>query len=165
MSDMFSKVLNPPFAVSRGKVSQAGGAGTAKEGNYSADLLGTNGDGLTGPVDSCSTQVQSDWGTSWFRERARVVAQDVDAQPNLDLNLVQVNGQSALRVTNSDGTHSIDVDIPLGPGEFEQQEAFPSLSLPMKKIDFRKSGSKAQIIVNDGAVNYAIKNGRIYQTD
>ncbi|MBT9583787.1 hypothetical protein IV102_10590 [bacterium] len=165
MSDLFAKLLNPPFAVSRGKVSQAGGAGTAKEGNYSADLRGTTGDGLAGPIDSCAIRTQSEWGTRWFREHARVVAQDVDAHPNLDLNLVQVNGRSALRITNCDGTHGIDVDIPLGPGDFEQQEAFPSISLPMKKIEFRKRGNKAQIIVNDGAVNYVVKNGRIFQTD
>jgi hypothetical protein len=146
-------------------VSQAGGAGNPKEGSYSAELVGTDSEGLAGPVDRCSTRVESDWGTSWFRQRVRVVAQDTDTQPNFDINLVHLDGQSSLHISNGDANQGCDIDIPLGPGQYEQQEAFPSLSLPMKKIEFRKTGSKAELIFNDGAVNYAIKNGRIYQTD
>ena len=145
---MITAILKPPFSVTRGKVQTATGAGSAKEGVYQATVADS--------VDRCS--VDSHWGTSWWRRQASVTVQDTDGKPNLDLSL---QGNS-LRISNGTG---VELDIPLGEGPIQQREAFPALSLPMHKIDFRQTGSKAEIIVNDGQVNYILRNGLICQTD
>lgn len=145
---MITSILKPPFTVTKGQVTTATGAGTAKEGAYQA----TVGD----EFQRCT--VDSQWGTSWWRRQTAVTVQDVDGQPNLDMNL---QGNS-LRISNGQG---VELDIPLGDGPIAQREAFPALTLPMQKIEFRQTGSKAEIVINDGQVNYALRNGLICQTD